>query len=151
MTAEANCFLCLQSPCRQRACPQVLASAKYESAPFPRVINSGTRQTVRPSHLMRLRRVAVWSHPDVWMHLLPLASKNFGGSEAQESDVVTIEELQVKRATVGIKSAGSGGGARSNHTPLVLLEFPCFTVFGTTSESVNTSSSKLKSRILHLC
>lgn len=51
MTTEANCFLCLQSPCRQRACPQVLASAKYESAPFPRVINSGSRQAGWPSHL----------------------------------------------------------------------------------------------------
>lgn len=53
------------------------------------------------------------------MHLLPLAFKNFGGAEAQESDVLTIEEVQVKRATVGIKSAGSGGKIQPHPSSVV--------------------------------
>lgn len=108
MTAEANCFLCLQSPRRQRACPQALASAKYESAPFLRVINSGSRQPVWPSHLTQ---PAFATHGCMIVSQRVSASAALGLKELgrQGSDELAIEEVQVKRATVGIKSAGSAG------------------------------------------
>lgn len=91
--------------------------------------------------------------PTARMHWLPLALKSSGGLKVQESDALTIEEVQVRRATVGIKSAGSRGevgGPRYDHTPRVWLEFPGFTVFRAQSESVNPLFKTPRSRILHL-
>lgn len=67
------------------------------------------------------------------MRLLPLALQNvLEAFEVQKSNVLTTEEVQVKRATVGIKSARCGGGERglsSNHAPQMLFELIWFTVF----------------------
>lgn len=108
MTAEANCFLCLQSHKPQRACPQVLASAKYESAPFPRMINSRTRQTMWPSHLTQpmfaMRGCTIVSRRVRKSSVLGL-KELLRLESAKERDVLPIEEVQVKRATVGIKYA----------------------------------------------